>query len=316
MPQDTHEYVIRPLSAGDIPETDLDRLFGRFYWCRGPEGARSHLQGAELWGAWRQGWIGIIGLALEPDGSLAITPWTPTASAGETGMQAVLLDLLEKAKEIAMSRRVKLVSRMRDIHGDHAEASVNLLKAAGFRRVGLRYVMACDLEDPQVQEVISEAAGPDTGAVWMPVNDPEAILDLAFACFHTSEDSVESDWTREEWAAWFRTTGQGGRGTFLPAVSEICILEGRPAGFYLATESNGALYLSDLGVLPEQRGLGLGRALVQRFLSKGMRLGYKTSTVRVAAENTPAVRLYERYGYRRKASVAMGEVWPCANRAS
>jgi ribosomal protein S18 acetylase RimI-like enzyme len=63
-------------------------------------------------------------------------------------------------------------------------------------------------------------------------------------------------------------------------------------------------------VLPEFRGRGLGQALLQRFLLKGASLGYKTSTLMVAAENARAIRLYERYGYRRKASLAMGELQP------
>lgn len=54
--------------------------------------------------------------------------------------------------------------------------------------------------------------------------------------------------------------------------------------------------LMDVAVVPEERGRGLGTALVQAVLEEGRRTG-KTVTIHVEHLN-PARRLYERLGFR------------------
>jgi ribosomal protein S18 acetylase RimI-like enzyme len=57
--------------------------------------------------------------------------------------------------------------------------------------------------------------------------------------------------------------------------------------------------IQNLGVVPEARGLGLGTALLLKalegFRNSGMRLG----TLEVTAQNTSALRIYRRVGFRR-----------------
>lgn len=78
---------------------------------------------------------------------------------------------------------------------------------------------------------------------------------------------------------------------------------GKPMGCLLLAEipARRALELVYLGLVPEARGLGLGRLLMQRVLAIAARRHFELATLAVDAANVPAVRLYRRCGY---ASVA------------
>lgn len=53
-----------------------------------------------------------------------------------------------------------------------------------------------------------------------------------------------------------------------------------------------------VAVLPEQRGRGVGRALVERALEEAVRAGKRRSALYVMEDNLPARRLYESLGFR------------------
>lgn len=57
--------------------------------------------------------------------------------------------------------------------------------------------------------------------------------------------------------------------------------------------------IQNLGVIPEFRGLGLGRALVRQALEGFYRAGLRRAYLEVTAENDQAVQLYRKIGFRR-----------------
>ena len=57
--------------------------------------------------------------------------------------------------------------------------------------------------------------------------------------------------------------------------------------------------IQNLGVVPCYRGIGLGRALVQRALSGFRKAGLNRAYLEVTAENNAAVQLYRNLGFRR-----------------
>jgi len=59
----------------------------------------------------------------------------------------------------------------------------------------------------------------------------------------------------------------------------------------------GDFYLSKLGVRPAQRSMGIGRALVDHFLSSGREAGCKRFRLDVSAHNPRAIRLYQTSGF-------------------
>ncbi len=56
--------------------------------------------------------------------------------------------------------------------------------------------------------------------------------------------------------------------------------------------------IQNVGVVPEHRGLGLGQALVVQSLLGFRQNGHKRVFLQVTAENSPAIELYSRIGFR------------------
>ena len=83
--------------------------------------------------------------------------------------------------------------------------------------------------------------------------------------------------------------------------------EGKPVGWAFAHDQLGELfvveperqhgYLAELYVVPEVRGKGIGRALIEGCEAWARRRGHKLLTVGVLAKNPSAVRAYEGAGY-------------------
>jgi GNAT superfamily N-acetyltransferase len=78
--------------------------------------------------------------------------------------------------------------------------------------------------------------------------------------------------------------------------------DGQPAGFalyffnYSTWVGRPGLYLEDLFVLPELRGQGIGRALLQRVAAIALEMGCKRLQWEVLDWNTPAIEFYRAMG--------------------
>jgi ribosomal protein S18 acetylase RimI-like enzyme len=68
-------------------------------------------------------------------------------------------------------------------------------------------------------------------------------------------------------------------------------------------EPDGLGCIQNVGVAPEHRGLGLGTMLVVRALEGFRQAGLDRVRLEVTAENTGAVRLYQRMGFRKVRTV-------------
>jgi ribosomal protein S18 acetylase RimI-like enzyme len=62
--------------------------------------------------------------------------------------------------------------------------------------------------------------------------------------------------------------------------------------------SNGLASIQNIGVVPEHRNSGLGMGLILRSLHGFQREGMSRAYLEVTAENTGAIRLYRRLGFR------------------
>jgi ribosomal-protein-alanine N-acetyltransferase len=66
-------------------------------------------------------------------------------------------------------------------------------------------------------------------------------------------------------------------------------------GFWLI---DGEHHVSTIAVRPEYRGRGLGELMLAAMLMRGIGLSTDYSVLEVRVSNTPAIRLYEKYGYQ------------------
>ncbi|WP_010141647.1 GNAT family N-acetyltransferase [Oceanicola sp. S124] len=110
--------------------------------------------------------------------------------------------------------------------------------------------------------------------------DPVALARLHAACFTTPRP-----WSAEEIAQL--------------AGDDASFLLHRPEGFLLGRQILDEAEILTLAVDPAARRQGTGRALVAAFLSEARRRGAATALLEVAADNGPAIALYEASGFRR-----------------
>jgi GNAT superfamily N-acetyltransferase len=91
-----------------------------------------------------------------------------------------------------------------------------------------------------------------------------------------------------------------------------CLLaehDGKPAGFaiylynYSTFEGRPSLHVEDLFVVPELRGLGIGKALLARAAAIAISAGSKRMQWEVLDWNQPAIEFYESFGAK------FGDVW-------
>jgi ribosomal-protein-alanine N-acetyltransferase len=70
-----------------------------------------------------------------------------------------------------------------------------------------------------------------------------------------------------------------------------------PAGFVLARDLGGEVEILSLGVLPERRRRGVGRALIDSVVAEAERRRAGSLVLEVATENEAARRLYAGIGF-------------------
>lgn len=81
------------------------------------------------------------------------------------------------------------------------------------------------------------------------------------------------------------------------ADDRIILLNGRPIGRMMVGRSEAAILLRDIALLTEFRNTGIGSRLIQDLMKEATSSG-KPIQLHVVA-TSPAVRLYERLGFRR-----------------
>lgn len=70
-----------------------------------------------------------------------------------------------------------------------------------------------------------------------------------------------------------------------------------PVGFGGSMIAGAELHILDIAVHPGFRRRGVGRQLLARLLVTGIELGVSAATLEVAADNDPALGLYQRFGF-------------------
>lgn len=85
---------------------------------------------------------------------------------------------------------------------------------------------------------------------------------------------------------------------FCPSACWLMLGPGGYVGAIQGVIVGGWAAVQNLGVCPDARGRGLAAALLARCLRGFAAAGAKWVQLEVTAENTPAVRLYKRFGFR------------------
>jgi len=82
---------------------------------------------------------------------------------------------------------------------------------------------------------------------------------------------------------------------YVDARFDVIVAEGNVIGNIYTAQTDGAIHLVDISLLPEQRNRGIGQALIQDLLDEATRI-QKDVTLHVQQGN-PAIHLYLRLGF-------------------
>ena len=166
-----------------------------------------------------------------------------------------------------------------------------LLQDAGFRVVDVNLNVVKKLgakvrAGTEIREAVAE--------------DEEAVAAIAgsayrFSRFHLDPafQKADADFLKREWA---RNFFRGNRGDKL----FVALLEGRPAGFLLALEQPDACVIDLIAVSEQAQRRGIGAALIAACESSFP--GAAEISAGTQAANIASMRLYERLGFRLRAS--------------
>ncbi|MFE3839366.1 ribosomal protein S18-alanine N-acetyltransferase [Pseudogemmobacter sonorensis] len=119
----------------------------------------------------------------------------------------------------------------------------------------------------------------------MPEPGPGAPDPARLAALHAASFTTPRPWDAAEIAG-------------LLASAPVFVLE-EAGGFLIGRAIAGEAELLTLAVAPARRRQGLGRRLVEGFLTRARALQAETAFLEVSAENPAAIALYESLGFRR-----------------
>lgn len=125
-------------------------------------------------------------------------------------------------------------------------------------------------------------------ATWAP-----ALIDQFFAVYQAAfrERPGYPAWSQEKWMAWLETEDD----TFRPELSLLAFHDDLPTGFIVCADG----WIVQMGVRPEQRGRGIGSALMIEVLQRFRAAGGDHVLLDVNVNNPRATRVYTRLGFER-----------------
>jgi ribosomal protein S18 acetylase RimI-like enzyme len=181
-----------------------------------------------------------------------------------------------------------------------------------------RYRMELDLRRPPI--ALADVLDPSVGAAalpagyqWLPWRDSLCLAhaEVKALCFQEETDAVifrclaSVGGCRELMMAIRDRPGFCARATWLVAASNLSSEDAATgiAGNCVATvqgviDSAGHGGIQNVGVIPEFRGRGLGRALMVKALAGFLQSGAKRAYLEVTAGNQSAIRIYRELGFR------------------
>ncbi len=108
-----------------------------------------------------------------------------------------------------------------------------------------------------------------------------AYRDMVIRQYGEWDDSIQDEFFKNSWDR-------------LP--HKIIVCDGEPCGYCCLLESEDAIDVMELAILPEWQGKGIGSDLLKTVIEKGKSLGV-SSRLNVMKTNDGAKRLYERLGF-------------------
>ena len=230
--------------------------------------------------AWRGG-VPVAGAVVQflNGGSAVVIPPQPEGEAGDELAAAVVALVRDRGAPLAYS-----------FLDPDDEAQADPLVRAGFRPVTrIGHMLRTGVHTPPP---------PSSDYRFAPAHaDPTAFADTLRLSYDGSLDVPEAftDRPTDDILAGYRTNQPDPPLWWLARDAD-----GRPVGVLILTDTGtpGVLELGYLGVVPEARGRGVGRAVLRFAVHQAADRGVHDLTASVDERNDPALRLYAGHGFR------------------
>ena len=220
-------------------------------------------------------------------------------------MVAAILDALEHGPRL---RRIE--SQCVSVDNDGAS---ELFAARDFERFD-RYYMMMQLgrEEGEATKLTSQQQRPSQASesasdilirAWQEADFAQAARVIHQSYRGRSDSRINSQYKTEDGCAELLTilTDHIWCGDFLPHISRVAVRRGvrKLAGVLIASRIAPRVgHIGQVSVHYAYQGQGLGRRLLAGALQEFVQYGFNAATLAVTAINTPALRLYESFGFR------------------
>lgn len=217
-------------------------------------------------------------------GTVRLLPDTIAGFSVEPAAAKTTVPAILKAVDLLRSGGARAITASFD------EAYASSFQALGFRRVFARMRMeaatrrvppsSVPLKPPEEREI------PGLARFFMDAY--EGHLEQAYG-MHVGSD--------EDWRGYITGILRGESGRFMPEASYVSLEGERLVGAILLSHWMGSPLISELGVAPDRRGRGIGRALLSAASTRLAALDEARWALYVTLGNDPAIALYRSFGF-------------------
>ena len=242
---------------------------------------------SHLW--WARSWRQCLAAAMvvENVGRTGMLFASPVEAPG-VDIEA-LIELLRTLGDFALDKGLSMVQSLLP---PEAQPDKTVLEKAGFVRLAQLTYMNWELSR------FEPSAGPNELEMLEVQRSGEAALaEVIMASYRQSLDCPALEGVRQIGDV---IAGHKASGVYRPESWWVATWSGAPAGCLLLNDNpiSGAADVIYLGVAPEFRGRGLGRAMLQHAAKDIRRRGYGNMTLAVDAANRYAVTIYQAVGFK------------------
>ncbi|MHA2247617.1 MAG: N-acetyltransferase family protein [Candidatus Hodarchaeales archaeon] len=235
------------------------------------------------------GWLGLI----EVNPSLMVLyEWHPLVMSCESE-KIIAQELLYKAFQFTMNKGISNVRVFVDVvkqRENQFHELQSLYEAVKMEKTHICYCMERNLSESDIKNV---QLPPEMTITRLGDKSEEELQNCYNRIFENSLDDFINSLDREEQLYWdFFNLG---------ANSESSIVlerNGDIIGFIGTRDFGGFMEFGPVGILPEYRGRGLSKILMDRCFSNLINLDKRNGYIEVGVRNEPAINLYSAYGFK------------------
>ncbi|MFX0014318.1 MAG: GNAT family N-acetyltransferase [Promethearchaeota archaeon] len=235
------------------------------------------------------GWLGLI----EVNPSLMILyEWHPLVMPGEA-KKTIAQELLDKAFQFTRNKGISNVRVFVDVVKQREKQFQDLqilYEAVKMEKTHICYCMEHTLSESDIKNV---QLPPDITITRLGDKSQEELQNCYNRVFENSLDDFINSLNREEQSYWdFFNLGTETESS----IGLEC--NGNIIGFIGARDYGEFMEFGPVGILPEYRGRGLSKILMDRCFSNLINLDKRNTYIEVGVRNEPAINLYSAYGFK------------------